>query len=442
MVAVAVCAGILVIACRCAKGATWAISEKVLLSTNMVKVLPDPWRPWVYAIDRQDSDILFINLQTASVQNSIYVGEDPSDCDIDVTTNFLYVANKGPGTGLYGSWRIGVVALTNQTLVESYITSVVAENVTAGWAGRLYYNSGFDNWNGGDAHAVNTDTGADLGSFGVVKTGMVIFSDKSRLFGQYTYTGNLGAMGDFSVATDTISLLDTCYYSPYPYGWDYNNYSLSADNQYLAYGQILFNATNFSDQIGLFQEQIYALNCNGTVAFGQTSIWDTTTFPIHGNATVITNMPFTTTIMAFNSNSNVLYAFNPADYSVCAIEQTTTHGIPFRWLAYYGLSTNDSVEVQQPANDGYTTLQKWLLDNNPTNRSPPLSVGWSSNSVVALDGTSLRRYYELQRSINVASSSWKSVGKLQGSGSNLLFNVSGDRQQFPSAFYRVRPTVY
>jgi len=438
----AVCAGMLLIGCCCGRGATWAITEKILLSTNVVRVLPDPWRPWVYAIDRHDSEILFIDLQSASVQNSIYVGEDPSNFDIDVTTNFLYVANKGPGTGLFGSWRIGVVALTNQSLITSYITSVVAENVTAGRAGRLYYNSGFDGWNGGDAHIVNTDTGTDLGSFGGLKTAMVIFSNKSRLFGQYIYEGNLGAMGDFDVTADQITLLDTAYYSPYPYGWDYDNYSLSGDNNYLAYGQILFNPTNFSDQIGLFREQIYALNRDGKVAFGQASIWDSTTFAIHGNATAITNMPFATTIMAFNSNSNVLYAFNPADNSLCAIEETTTHGIPFRWLSFYGLSTNDSVEMQQPANDGYNTLQKWLLDNDPTNASAPLSIRWSSNSAVILEGTSMLRYYDLQRSTDLTRSSWQHVTQLQGSGSDLVFDVSRDRQQFPTAFYRVRPTVY
>jgi len=178
-----------------ATAGTWAVSRKIPLGTSVVRVLADPNRNWVYAIDRQNSDILFINLLTGSPEKKLYVGKDPTDFDIDATGNFLYIANKGPGTGVAGSWRIGVVALSNQTLVTSYITSVVAENVTAGRAGRLYYNSAFDNWNGGDAHAVNTITGADLGSFAIVKTRMVISSDKTRLYGQYTYYGNLGQMG-------------------------------------------------------------------------------------------------------------------------------------------------------------------------------------------------------------------------------------------------------
>jgi DNA-binding beta-propeller fold protein YncE len=439
---VALCAGILLAGCGAATGATWTISQKLPLGTNVVRILPDPNRPWVYAINRVGSEILFVDLQTASLRRSIYVGKDPSDFDIDSTGNLLYIANKGPGTGLPGSWRIGVVELTNQTLVTSYLTSVVAENVTAGRHGRLYYNSGFDNWNGGDAHSLNTDTGVDLGSFAVIKTHMAIFSEKTHLFGQYTYYGNLGAMGNFDVSSDNIALSDTQYYSPYPYGWDYDNYSLSGDNHYLAYGRILFNPTNFSDQIGLFPEQVYALNGDGTVAFGLASIWDTTTFPIHGDAARITAMPFATTVMAFESRKNVLYAFNPGDDSLCAIEQTTTHGIPFRWLSCYGLSTNDSVEAQDPDGDGYTNLEEWLLDSNPTNQTPRFRLEWDARFQVRVWNTSPLRWYELQRRTNLLAATWQPTAKQQGSGSNLVFDVSADRNLFPSAFYRIRPTVY
>ena len=134
-------AGLFLISCVVATGATWAISRKIPVGTNVVRIIADPQRTWVYAIDQQNSDILFINLLTGSVQKHLYVGKDPTDFDIDVTGNFLYIANKGPGTGIPGSWRIGVVALSNQTFVTSYITSVDAVNVTAGRSGLLFYNS-------------------------------------------------------------------------------------------------------------------------------------------------------------------------------------------------------------------------------------------------------------------------------------------------------------
>jgi hypothetical protein len=419
-----------------ATGATWAISEKIPLGENVVWMRPDPGRPWLYAIDQVNSEVLFIDLRTASVSRSIYVGDSPSDLDIDVTDNLLYVANQGPGTGLYGSWRIGVVALTNQTLVNSFITLVSAVHVSAGRPGRLYYN------NGNEVHSVNTATGTDLGAFTYIKTRMVISSDKAHLFGQYVYEGNLGAMGDFDVTTDTINLLDTAYYSPYPYGWSYDNYSLSGDNHYLGYGQIMFTATNFADQIGQFPEQIYALNRDGSVAFGQNDIWDTTSFPVHGNATQITNMPFSTTIMVFDSYTNVLYAFNPANSSIYALAQSTTHGIPFFWLTYYGLSTNDSVESQQLGGDGRTVLQDWLLDTGPTNPAASFGLAWSTNFALNVQNTSARRYYQLQRSTSINPPNWQTLVESKGTGSNLLFGVSADRTNYPSAYYRVSPRVY
>jgi hypothetical protein len=370
----------------------------------------------------------------------LYVGKDPTDFDIDSTENFLYVANKGPGTGLPGSWRIAVVALTNQTLVTSYITPTVAVNVTAGRPGLLYYNSGFYDWNVGDARAINTDTGADLGSFASVKTRMVISSSKTRLFGQYVYDGNLGAMGVFNVSSNQISLIDSLGYSPYPYGWDYDNYTLSADNRFISYGKILFNPTNLMDQIGEFSEQIYALNNDGSVAFGQTSIWSTVTFPIHGNATKITDMPFPTSVMAFDSDANILYA--SANNSLYQIERATTHGIPFRWLTNYGLSINDSVELQDPDNDGLNTLQEWELDCDPTNSSPLLRLEWIQPAQLKIQNTSTLRSYELQKSEDLNSANWQYNFELQGSGSNLVFNVATNGVPSGKAFYRLRVKLY
>jgi hypothetical protein len=249
-------------------------------------------------------------------------------------------------------------------------------------------------------------------------------------------------MGAFDVSSDQITLVDSQYYSPYPYGWDYNNYSLSGDDNYLAYGKILFNPTNFTDQIGQFQEQVYALNRDGTVAFGEASIWDTTTFPIHGDATQITNMPFATTIMTFDSQANALYAFNSADKSLYVIEQTTTQGIPFRWLARYGLGTNDIVEAQDPDSDGLNNLQEWMLDSNPTNATPALRLEWMINPQLKVQSTSAARWYELQRTTNLVSVNWQVVSQLQGSGSNLVFDVTSDRSMRTQAFYRIKPTLY
>jgi hypothetical protein len=421
------------------EAATWVVSDRIPLSNNVVRIVADPGRPWVYGIDKENSDILFINLETRSVQKRLYVGKDPTDADLDVTTNLLYVANKGPGTGVPGSWRIGVIELTNQTLVRSYITAAVPINLTAGRPGRLYYNSGFENWNGGDAHIVNTDTGEDLGTFAIIKTRMVISNGRTRLFGQYTYTGNLGAMGVFDVSTDSPVLVDYQYYSPYPYGWDYDNYYMSGDNRHLSYGKVLFNPTNLLDQVGQFEEQVFALSSDGSTAFGQRSIWDCTTFPIHGDAARIAYMPFQTSIMTFDTQQQVLYAFNPTDTTLYSIERVTQNGIPFRWLTRFNLSTNDTIEQFDGDQDGLTTLQEWSFDTNPTNASAPLKLRWVSNSKLLIENTSPSRRYELYRNTNLSVPIWSPITNAQGTASNLLFEVPLDARQAAGQFFRIRP---
>ncbi|NOX97398.1 MAG: PEP-CTERM sorting domain-containing protein [Nitrospirae bacterium] len=317
-----------------ANASTWYSAGSVYLGANATQVMADPNRPYVYAIDRINNKILFINTTTKTVTKRLYVGKDPTDFDIDASGNYLYVGHKGSGSGAPGSFKIGTVNLNTQTKtgdftipVEYHNSSLLrAVNVTAGRQGRLYYNAGYDLWNGGSGHAVNTDTWTDLGSFAGVKSPMVISSDKSRLYGQYIYSGNLGEMGVWDVSTDSINRVDQLRFSPYPYGWDYDNYSLSGNDQYLAYGNVLFDAGNLLNQYGVFPENIYQLSFDGSIAFGNTSIWDTTTFLTEGDATWLQDMPVHTTIMDFDAQSNTLYSFNPSDqrlYMVVVPEPST-----------------------------------------------------------------------------------------------------------------------
>jgi len=131
-----------------------------------------------------------------------------------------------------------------------------ANNVTAGRAGRLYYNAAYDLWNGGDAHAVNTDTVADLGSF-VCKDADGNIHEQNATFWAIHLLWQSWSNGGFRRIRRSDHSGDSIGYSPYPYGWDYDNYCLSGDDQHLAYGKILFNRQNFTIQDGQFLEQVY-----------------------------------------------------------------------------------------------------------------------------------------------------------------------------------------
>ncbi|HTS19428.1 MAG TPA: BACON domain-containing carbohydrate-binding protein [Verrucomicrobiae bacterium] len=374
--------------------AAWQIETSIALgSSNVVQVLADPARPYVYAIDRGNSQVLFIDLNAGVVSKRLYVGQDPTSCDIDATTNSLYVANKSVGTGLPGSYQIAVVDLGTQTKTTAYVIAtdyinsslVDAVNVTAGRQGRLYYNSGNDIWNYGAVGSIDTTSGTDLGIFNAIKTRMVISSDKTRLYGQHIYEGNLGEMGVFDVSTDSNQLVDHLEYPPYGsnYGWGPDNYCLSGDNQYLAFGDIYFDATNLSMQYGVFDEYIYALNYEGTVAFGESAIWDTTSFAVNGAATKIQDLPFTTTVMTYDYAHDLLYAMNPADSKLYILFQSNCTLVPTS-ANCTAAGTTGSFTVEGGSSCCWTasTAEAWIQLTGVTNGCGTSTVSYnvSANS--------------------------------------------------------------
>ena len=421
----------------CAQAEKWTSTGSINLNGNVVQIIKDADRPLVYAIDKINSDILFINLEEMRVTKRLYVGKDPTSFDINIKGNTMYVANKGFGTGTPAGYQIAVVDLDTQTKTNYFITSYQPVNLVTGRKGIIYYNDG----NYG-AEAINAETGAQLSSIAGnrIKTMMVVKSDKSKLYGQYVYTGNLGEMGVFNISTDTITKTDRHPYSPYAsnYGWAYKNYSISGDDSYLAYGRILFNPDNLMNQYGLFSELIYALNYDGSIAFGSSAIWDTTTFPIHGDATKISDLPFTTSIIHFDTSENVLYAFNSVDQTLQTIERCTSSGISHRWLESHGCSTNDSVSEQDTENDGLTVLQEWILDSNPNELTSKSFIRFAGPTELEVMNSSSARFYELIGCSNLMSNDWSFCDVYQGTGTNTVIDIS----QYPLNFFRVSATLF
>jgi hypothetical protein len=418
---------------------TWGATESISLGSTVARIVADPVRPRLYAVDRGNSQVLIVDLTQRSVRK-LYVGKDPTDADIDVSGKFLYVANKGPGTGAPGSDRVSVVDLETGTMTASWFAPTTVNYVTAGRSGHLYYNAGIDNWNYGEARMFNTATGQDLGNFGAIKTRMVISSDKTLLYGQYVYSGNLGEMAVFYVSTDAVRLVDHLRYPPYAnnYGWGVDNYCLSGDDRVLGYGPVLFNAKNLIDQFGILPESVGALNFDGTVAFGQNRIWDTTTFSVRGDATEIGAMPFSANVMTFDASRDILFAFNPIDRSIHFVEQTTRNGISLRWLKSRGLATTNVVESEDLDGDGYTLLDEWMLDSDPKVPTTQLRVSLESDFRLRIEPTSIARRYTVERAAELQFGNWQSVAEIAGTEGVSVVPLGADAGQGGGALYRVK----
>ena len=305
---------------------SWEITDSIPLDANIVDLIKDPKRDFLYALDRVDSKVLFIDLQLKTI-SELYVGKLPTSLAIDDSGDKLYVANRGTGSGTSAGYQIAVVDLATQTKTHHFLTTHQPVNILIGQDQRLYYNNG--DWEFGNIHDVSGNTGVvdlntetELGSIGGfrIKSHMVMNDDRTKLYGQYIYSGNLGEMGVFDIDTTTAFKLDDHPYSPYPYGWDYNNYSISANGERLAYGYILFNADNLLIQYGVFLEQVYALNEDGSIAFGLNSVWDTSTFATTGDATILFNHDLDAQLMRYDSSQQSLYAFSPTDFAIKKLE--------------------------------------------------------------------------------------------------------------------------
>jgi hypothetical protein len=340
----------------------WGITDSIPLDAIIVDLIKDPTRPYLYALNRTDSKVLFIDLELKTI-SELYVGKLPTSLALNASNDKLYVANAGTGSGTSGGYQIAVVDIATKTKSHHFLTNYQPINLVIGNNDRLYYNNGA--WDFGNTHStsgstgvINLNTEAELGGIGSyrIKSHMVMNDDKTKLYGQYTYTGNLGEMGVFDIETDTIFKLDDHPYSPYPYGWDYNNLSISSNGNRLAYGYVLFNADNLLIQYGVFQELIYALNQDGAIAFGGDYIWDTSSFASTGEATALLNHNLDAKVMFYDSDEQALYAFSPNDYSVKVLTIATETEFPVD-------EDEDGLDIDQETAHG-TDPTKWDTDDD------------------------------------------------------------------------------
>jgi hypothetical protein len=153
--------------------------------------------------------------------------------------------------------------------------------------------------------------------------------------------------------------------------------------------------------------------------------------------------------VAFNNlstNCDWTWANITATCSIVAefTPRLTAGGIPFTWLSEHGISNRgDTVEQEDPDQDGFTTLQEYIADTDPRSGAstvPALQIrrGSSGSPELFVDRTSpARLYYFLSRTSLLSVTDWETNLWTPGTGSNLvqcLTNAADAR------FYRLQIT--
>jgi alpha-mannosidase len=128
----------------------------------------------------------------------------------------------------------------------------------------------------------------------------------------------------------------------------------------------------------------------------------------------------------------------------------TVHGIPYTWLASYGIAnTNNSVETENPDGDKLNNLQEYIVGTDPTNANSCFSVSITNSvgqaivRVPSIQATGLNyvgkaRYYDIEQCINLLIAAWQPVPNYTNILGNGGIITCTNAVQNPAAFYRAK----
>ena len=268
------------------------------VGSQVERMIADPKRPYIYAVDKVNNSLHFINLSTNVVDKTIYVGSSPVDLDINLEGTTLYIAN-------FGSTEIAMVDLDAQTLAGT----IFVDTTVGTWDGnpyRLACTAGdtlvftsMDQWN--DLKLVNALTGASLDVQGSIYEPDLVASPD----GTSIYAGESGisteTLSRYTVANGKLTSVDVSA--------GINNFTsatvlITKDGQYIFYAGQKFLAKNLKSSLGTFSEGIAAINSDGSLAIGASHIFDGTTFGVKR----IT--PISTSTMVVSPDDKTLYLYD------------------------------------------------------------------------------------------------------------------------------------
>jgi YVTN family beta-propeller protein len=254
----------------------------------------DPKRPYLYGVDRVNNSLHFIDLNTNTVDKTIYVGSTPVDLDINLEGTTLYVAN-------FGSTEIAMVDLTTQALAGS----IFVDTTVGTWSGNPYrlvctagdtlvYTSN-DQWQ--DVKLVDATTGTTLSYAGSIYAPALAASPD----GTIVYAGGTDGLNNltrFNIVNNMLQSVDGSQSS------GSSPVIASRDGQYVFASAQKLLAKNLMTVLGTFSEPILAINNDGSLAVSSGHIFDGTTFSAKRTT------PLSTSTMAMSADGTTLYLYD------------------------------------------------------------------------------------------------------------------------------------
>jgi len=267
--------------------------ENIDLGVNIVRMLIDKTRPYIYALDQINNSLLFINKTDKIVEKSIFVGSSPTDFDISLDNKKMYVANLG-------STQIAVVDLEQQAKVDDLFVDTQAGSWDGNPYSIVYLKGGYlaytseDQWN--NIKIVDATNGAYVSHAGSIHTPFLNSNPEQNI----VYALDGGDVIRFNFNDGELSEVDETSSS--------SGYSrkivVSRDGKYIFKGRLKFLANNLSSNLGTFGESIFASNLDGTIAIGEENIWNALDFSI------IRPLPVASKLMELDTDNASLYVYD------------------------------------------------------------------------------------------------------------------------------------
>ena len=275
----------------------------IYLGTQVQKMIVDPNRPFIYAVDRFNNSLLFIDTDQGMLTKTIAVDSNPSDLDISLDGEKLYIAN-------FGSTQIDVVDLNTQEIDFSFMVDPDVDfwggnpyRITLLTDNRLAYTSE-DQWN--SIKIVDATTGVHI----VVSDNIYQANLFTDLAGSVLYVGESGNTGSkvtkYDVSANTFNEVEQ---STSGSAWDRNCF-ITKNGEFIFFKKQKLLASNLQSSLGSFSSEIFAANKDGSIALGEEQYYNGSNFSILGF------LPIASKIMAADPNDDIFYIYNYATSSI------------------------------------------------------------------------------------------------------------------------------
>ena len=292
-----------------------------LPNRKLFKLLADPTFPYIYGLvrygDGPQGELIRFSTTTGAILDRLVVTNFQSDMAINPENDSIYILPGAP---------VGVQSVTVSKVDLDQFTVVAQRTIygnyadgegyglhlAAGTRGRIYLNA--DSTCGGGILSYDFGRATNLA---IYKDGIGVFGLGTSKDGSTLYRwGQLGCSPPFiyptfdasitryAIATNGNVTPQEHYSLGFGVGVDFPVFLDDAE-RWVFCANVMLDARNVTNRVNQFSENIYAISRDGTMAAGETNLFNTLT------ATVITNLSVRSKVQCFSGDQSKLFRFDP-----------------------------------------------------------------------------------------------------------------------------------